>query len=111
MLWFGGELPSKSRVPWLDWCEQGKSAPATSRKFAGFPRSWLSHARSVGPSETVRIKAIQLVERYDLRAADSLQLAAALEWCEDVPHGRILLTADQKLAEAAILAGFNVRQL
>jgi hypothetical protein len=26
--------------------------------------------------------AIQLVDRYDLRAAASFQLAAALEWCE-----------------------------
>lgn len=33
----------------------------------------------------LRSKAVQLVERYDLRAADSLQLAAALAWCEDAP--------------------------
>ena len=43
----------------------------------------------------LRSKAIQLVERYDLRAADSLQLAAALAWCEDAPRGRVFLTADQ----------------
>ncbi|MGA3319110.1 MAG: hypothetical protein ABSC64_22055 [Candidatus Korobacteraceae bacterium] len=32
------------------------------------------------------------MDRYDLRAADSFQLAAALEWCEDDPQGRVLAT-------------------
>ena len=34
----------------------------------------------VAPSNEVRAKAQQIVERYDLRAADAFQLAAALEW-------------------------------
>jgi predicted nucleic acid-binding protein len=42
-----------------------------------------------------------------LRAADALQLAAALEWSQDVPQGRVFLTADQKLREAALMAGFE----
>jgi hypothetical protein len=51
------------------------------------------------------------VDRYDLRAADSLQLAAALEWCEDAPQGRIFLTTDRKLREAALLSGFDAKQI
>ena len=35
-------------------------------------------------SNILRSKAVQLVERDDLRAADSLQLAT-LAWCEDTP--------------------------
>ena len=65
----------------------------------------------IQPSEAVRSKAIQLVGRYDLRAADALQLAAALVWCEELPQGRIFLTADQKLQEAAMLSGFDVKQI
>jgi len=42
----------------------------------------------IQPSNILRSKAAQLVDRYDLRAADSLQLAAALAWCEDAPQGR-----------------------
>jgi len=49
----------------------------------------------IQPSNVLRSKAIQLVERYDLRAADALQLAAALVWCEDAHQGRVFLTADQ----------------
>jgi predicted nucleic acid-binding protein len=64
----------------------------------------------IQPSDALRATSIQLVDRYDLRAADSLQLAAALEWCEYAPHGRVFLTADQKLRDAALLSGFDARQ-
>jgi predicted nucleic acid-binding protein len=64
----------------------------------------------IQPSDALRARAAQLVDRYDLRAADSLQLAAALQWCEDVPQGRVFLTADRKLKEAALLTGFDVSQ-
>ena len=42
---------------------------------------------------------------------DSLQLAAALSWCEDVPQGRVFLTADQKLREAALLSGLDAMEI
>jgi predicted nucleic acid-binding protein len=54
---------------------------------------------------------VQLVDRYDLRVADSFQLAAALEWCEHAPQGRVFLTVDQKLMDAALLSGFEARQM
>jgi predicted nucleic acid-binding protein len=65
----------------------------------------------IQPSNVLRAKSIQLVERYDLRAAASFQLAAALEWCEDAPQGRVFLTTDQKLREAALLSGFDAKPL
>ena len=61
----------------------------------------------IEPSEEVRANAIQLVKRYDLRAGDALQLAAALEWCGGMPRGRKFLTADDKLRDAAMLSGFD----
>jgi predicted nucleic acid-binding protein len=81
------------------------------------PRDW-AQARStasvfaqawtvVVPSNGVRAKAQQIVERYDLRAADAFQLAAALEWCGDAPQSRKLLTADTRLFQAAVLCGFD----
>jgi uncharacterized protein len=65
----------------------------------------------IQPSDALRAKATQLVDRYDLRAADSLQLAAALEWCEDAPQSRAFLTADHRLREAAMLSGFDAKRL
>lgn len=65
----------------------------------------------IQPSDSLRAAAIQLIEGHDLRAADALQLAAALEWCENVPQGRVFLTADQRLREAALLGGFDAKQM
>ena len=65
----------------------------------------------IQPSDALRAEATQLVDRYDLRAADSLQLAAALEWCEDAPQGRVFLTADHRLREAAMLSGFDAKHI
>ncbi len=80
----------------------------TARKLAkSLADSW----STVQPSDALRNKAAQLVDRHDLRTAHSLQLAAALEWCEDAPQSRVFLATDQKLREAALLSGFDVRQM
>ena len=65
----------------------------------------------IQPSHALRAQAARLVDRYDLRAADCLQLAAALEWCEGVSQGRVFLTADQRLRAAARLNGFDAEQM
>jgi predicted nucleic acid-binding protein len=65
----------------------------------------------IQPSDALRAKSAQLVDRYDLRAADCFQLAAALEWCEDSPQGRVFLTADRGLRDVALLSGFDAKQM
>ena len=65
----------------------------------------------IEPSSEAKDRAISLVNRFALRAADALQLAAALQWCEDQPANRIFLTADDKLREAARLVGFDTSHL
>jgi uncharacterized protein len=62
----------------------------------------------VSPSNAVREQAEVLLHTYPLRAADSLQLAAALVWCRDRPAGRTFICADDRLCEAATRAGFTV---
>jgi predicted nucleic acid-binding protein len=74
---------------------------------AGLADAWFV----IQPSGALRARATQLLDRYDLRAADALQLAAALEWCADVPRGRVFLAADEKLREAAILSGFDGKRI
>jgi len=65
----------------------------------------------IQPSDALRATSIHLVNHYDLRAGDSFQLAAALEWCEYAAQGRVFLTADQKLRDAALLSGFDAKQM
>ena len=55
----------------------------------------------------IRDQAATLLDLYPLRAADSLQLAAALVWCRNRPAGRTFLSADTRLCEAATQAGLH----
>jgi predicted nucleic acid-binding protein len=64
--------------------------------------------RHVEPSERIAHQAKALLELYALSAADAAQLAAAMEWCEGQPKGNVFLTLDQRLREAAGLAGFTL---
>ncbi len=60
------------------------------------------------PTERVRLLAQTLPDTYELTAADSLQLAAALVWCEERPRGRPFVVLDARLSSAAARAGFTV---
>jgi uncharacterized protein len=58
--------------------------------------------------EAVKRRARRLLGLHPLRAADALQLGAALEWAGMEPAGRILHTFDQRLSRAAAREGFTV---
>jgi predicted nucleic acid-binding protein len=60
-------------------------------------RGW----REILPDDQVRDLATQLLGTHSLRAADSLQLAASLIWCEQRPSKRSFICGDQRLAKAA----------
>jgi predicted nucleic acid-binding protein len=62
----------------------------------------------VMPSLRIEHDARLLLERYPLGAADALQLAAALSWCEHKPKSKVFLTFDKRLKEAAEATGFNL---
>lgn len=63
------------------------------------------------PNDGVRDEACRLLGRYPLRAADSLQLAAAMVWRGERPAGRVFLRGGKRLGEAAESAGFSVIEL
>lgn len=53
--------------------------------------------------------AEDLPDEYAVRAADALQLAAALVWCREKPRRRAVVCFDDQLAKAAAAVGFTVR--
>jgi predicted nucleic acid-binding protein len=57
--------------------------------------------------ERVRERARRLLESHPLRAADSLQLAAALVASEENPEGMLFVTLNQRLGRAAEREGFS----
>jgi uncharacterized protein len=62
----------------------------------------------VQPVELVRHRAERLLMVHSLRAADALQLAAALLWTEEATSGAEFVCLDQNLREAASMEGFTV---
>jgi hypothetical protein len=67
--------------------------------------------KEILPADPLRELALQLLSEYSLRAADSLQLAASLTWCEMRPSRRNFISGDMKQSKAAKLAGFSVIEL
>lgn len=71
-------------------------------------RALVEDADTVAPSDDVRRRAGRLVATHPLRAADALQLAAALVWCEEQPAGEVFVCLDDRLREAARREGFTL---
>ena len=70
-------------------------------------RGW----REVLPDDQLRDLAIESLDKYALRAADGLQLAASLIWCQQRPSRRSFICGDRRLAQAAGSVGFSVLAL
>lgn len=58
--------------------------------------------------ELVKSRALRVLRNHPLKAADSLQLAAALIACLEHPEGHSFVCLDTKLAAAASKEGFEV---
>jgi len=56
----------------------------------------------------VRDRADRALGSHALSAAAALQLAAAIVLANERPRGRVFITADQRLADAASAEGFDV---
>jgi predicted nucleic acid-binding protein len=65
----------------------------------------------VQPGAALRRLARRLVRAHPLRAADSLQLAAALVASEDHPESLAVVTLDSRLVEAGEREGLRVEGL
>lgn len=77
---------------------------------AALERLWafVEDADTVAPTDDVRRRAGRLVAAHPLRAADALQLAAALVWCEEQPAGEAFVSLDARLRAAARREGFTL---
>jgi predicted nucleic acid-binding protein len=71
-------------------------------------RAFVEDADTVAPTDDVRRRAGRLVAAHPLRAADALQLAAALVWCEEQSAGEAFVCLDDRLREAARREGFSL---
>lgn len=77
---------------------------AARAALAELAQAW-TEVSAIGP---VRERAIRLVATHPLRAADALQLGAALVAVSDRPGGHDFVCADTRLGDAAAREGFRV---
>jgi predicted nucleic acid-binding protein len=67
--------------------------------------------QEVQPSQSLRRSAIRLLRVHALRAADALQLAAAVAASEGDSRSLAFITFDDRLAEAAAREGFPIADI
>ncbi len=74
------------------------------RRLERMAQHWLE----VDALASVRDRAERLLSTHSLRAADAIQLGAALVLCKENPREKPFVTSDEHLAQAADAEGFNV---
>lgn len=87
---------------------EGALAERAAREAEEIARDLVARAHVVTDVERVKATATRLLRVHALRAADALQLAAALTWEGEDTGGACLLTFDQRLGDAARREGFRV---
>jgi hypothetical protein len=106
VLWWASPLECQSALH-RQRREEALPAGLLDAAFARL-RALVEDADFVAPSDRVRERAGRLLAAYPLRAGDALQLAAALVWCDETPHGTGFVCLDDRLRHAARLEGFRL---
>jgi predicted nucleic acid-binding protein len=113
------QILSDDREPVIWWATPLECQSALQRRHRQAPlariemeaaterlRQLVQHTDTIAPTDELRRRAARLLAFHPLRAADALQLAAALVWCEEQPHGEVFVSLDERLREAAQREGF-----
>ena len=104
VVWWGSAIECASAIARLH--REGQlttTEEGAARNVLGtLSRSWFE----VQPGDGIRDQALRLVRLHPLRAADALQLAAALEW-SGTPASGVFMTFDDRLRSAAHREGFT----
>lgn len=103
VVWWGSPIECASAISRLH-----RDGQLTSREEAQ-ARTLLTTLKAswfeVQPGDAVREQALRILRLHPLRAADALQLAAALEWAGSPPEGTFV-SFDERLGAAAQREGF-----
>ena len=106
VVWWGTLVECASAIARLE----REGALSTANAAESFARldalapSWMQ----IDPSDEIRESARRLLRVHALRAADALQLAAAVIAAERRPSTLALVTCDGRLQEAAAKEGFLI---
>lgn len=106
LVWWGTEVECASAIARLerDGALDDESVTQAFLRLRQLAAAW----HEVDPSDAVRETAVRFLRVHQLRAADSLQLAAAFMASERRPASLELVTLDDRLASAARKEGFTL---
>jgi predicted nucleic acid-binding protein len=106
LVWWGTEVECASALARLE--REGaldeRGAGLAFKRLTRLAAAW----HEVDPSDALREAAVRFLRVHPLRAADSLQLAAAFVTAERRPASLEVVTLDDRLAAAARKEGFAV---
>jgi predicted nucleic acid-binding protein len=109
IVWWATSVEGASALQRL--IREGETAKEEITQFNSRLKYLRERWTEIQPSEQVRSRAEQLLRMHILHAADALQLAAALVWCNGYTQERCFVAADNNLAYAAEIEGFEVIKL
>ena len=106
LVWWGSEIECASALARVE--REGALDPQAVNdafeRLSRFSQSW----HEIDPSDAIRQAAVRFLRVHSLRAADALQLAAALLAAEHRPPSLEFVTLDDRLATTARKEGFLV---
>lgn len=107
LVWWGTPLECRSAVARRerDGALTAEEVDATRERLHALEDTW----SEVLASEAVREHAARLLRLHAVRAADALQIAAALVWAEGRPTSHGFATLDRRMRRAARAEGFSLR--
>lgn len=106
LVWWGTPVEILSAVARRE--REGGMSAADADTARETIRGLISEWSEVLAGDRVREFASRLLRRHPLRAADALQLGAALTWAQGQPEKRTFFTFDERLAGAARREGFDL---
>ena len=104
--WWATEVECVSALARLEQ-DGGLDGPALAQALARLD-ALVDAWQEVQPIARIRQVAVRLLRVHELRAADALQLGAALAAAEDQPASLPIVTLDDRLGRAAEREGFRV---
>jgi len=105
--WWGAPVECASAVARVE--REGRLSPEEATEALGRLDALASHWNRIEPVDAVLETARRLLRVHPIRAADSLQLAAAYLASEGRPSTLEIVCLDERLATAAQREGFPVR--
>ena len=104
VVWWGSPVECASAIARLhrDGLLDAPGERESRALLAALRDAWFE----IQPGDAVREQALRLLRIHALRAADALQLAAAVEWAGSPPDGTFV-SFDDRLRDAAQREGFR----